>query len=76
MGFVFFRTTVSGSVRLVLVALFYVGMISVLEGMMSFYVFYAAKGAYDLYEKLGPVSMSKIRSDEPDEGKRAERRKA
>ncbi len=44
---------------------------------MSFCVFHATKGTYDLHEKVGPVVSSKTRVEiESDGRKRADRRKA
>lgn len=63
--------------RLVLVAPFYVGFLSVLEGGMSFCVFHAARGTYDFHERLGPVGRSETRPVVgSEEWKRVDRRKA
>ncbi len=76
-AFVLFLAAVPSFDRLVLIVPFYVGLISVLEGAMSFCVFHAAKGTYDLHEKVGPIGRSKARVEiESDEWKRADRRKA
>lgn len=76
-GFFLFRAAAPSFVRLVLIVPFYVGLISILEGAMSFCVFHAAKGTFDLYEKVGPIGKSKTRVQiESDEWKKADRRKA
>jgi hypothetical protein len=57
---------------------FYVGLLAVLEGTMSFCVLHASRGTYDLHEPTGMAfgtSGTKI-AIESDEWKRLDRRKA
>jgi hypothetical protein len=66
------------AVRLVLVLPTYIGLISFLEGSMSFCVLHAARGTYDLHEPRGFASnrsatLNKVGSED---WKRLDRRKA
>jgi hypothetical protein len=57
---------------------FYVGLLAVLEGTMSFCVLHASRGTYDLHEPTGMAfgtSGTKM-AIESDEWKRLDRRKA
>lgn len=75
--FFLFRAATPSVVRLVLIIPFYVGLMSILEGTLSFCVFHAAKGTFDLYEKVGPIGKSETKVQiESDEWKKADRRKA
>ena len=75
--FFLFRAAAPSVVRLVLIIPFYVGLMSILEGTLSFCVFHAAKGTFDLYEKVGPICKSETKVQiESDEWKKADRRKA
>ncbi len=65
-------------VRLGLVLPFYVGILAILEGSMSFCVLHAARGNYDLHEPRGFASkgsgtLEKVGSED---WKRLDRRKA
>ena len=63
--------------RLVLAIPVYVGLLSILEGGMSFCVFQASRGTYDFHEKFGPMGKSETRMTvEKEEWKRKDRRKA
>lgn len=63
--------------RLALALPIYVGLLSILEGGMSFCVFHAARGTYDFHEKLGPIGSSPTKMRvELDEWRRKDRRKA
>lgn len=76
-GFILLQTNVPSLARLVLAVPLYGGMISILEGLMSFCVFHAARGTYDLQEKRGPIGRSDTRVlIESEEWKRIDRRKA
>src|SRR5438132_8262242 len=64
--------------RLLLVIPFYVGLLSALEGTMSFCVLHATKGTYDLHEPSGMAfgrSRSKVEVAS-EEWRRLDRRKA
>ncbi len=75
-GFTIFRA-VFWALRLVLAVPFYVGLLAVLEAGMSFCVFHAARGTFDLHEKFGPVRGSETRGKvELDEWRKLDRRKA
>lgn len=65
-------------VRLVLSVPGYVGLLSALEGTMSFCVFHASRGTYDFFERLGsPFGNSSTRKTvELEEWRRRDRRKA
>ena len=65
-------------VRLVLVIPFYIGLLSMLEGSMSFCVLHARRGTYDFHEPRGYASsksntLNKVGSED---WKRIDRRKA
>ncbi len=63
--------------RLALALPIYVGLLSVLEGGMSFCVFHAARGTYDFHEKLGPIGSSPTKMKvELDEWRKKDKRKA
>ncbi len=63
--------------RLALALPIYVGLLSILEGGMSFCVFHAARGTYDFHEKLGPMSSSHTRMKvESDGWRKKDRQKA
>ncbi len=63
--------------RLILALPLYVGLLSILEGGMSFCVFHAARGTYDFHEKLGPMGSSHSRMKvESDEWRKKDQRKA
>jgi hypothetical protein len=66
------------AVRLVLVLPTYIGLLSALEGSMSFCVLHAARGTYDFHEPKGFASnksatLNKVGSED---WKRLDRRKA
>src|SRR5713101_7386986 len=70
--------SVSPVFRLFLFLPFYVGLLAVLEGTMSFCVLHASRGTYDLDEPTGMAfgtSGTKM-AIESDEWKRLDRRKA
>ncbi|OLD03694.1 MAG: hypothetical protein AUJ07_05945 [Crenarchaeota archaeon 13_1_40CM_3_53_5] len=76
-GFLFLRDAAPSIVRLILVLPFYGGLISILEGTMSFCVFHAARGTYDIHEETWRTGRSKTRVEiVSDEWRRADRRKA
>jgi len=64
--------------RLLLAVPVYAGSLSILEGMMSFCVFHASRGTYDLFEKIAaPWGRSETRKPvESEEWRRKDLRKA
>lgn len=64
--------------RLLLAVPVYAGSLSILEGTMSFCVFHASRGTYDLFEKIGvPWGRSETRSPvESGEWRKKDLRKA
>lgn len=64
--------------RLLLVFPAYVGLLSILEGAMSFCVFHASRGTYDFFERVAvPWGKSETRRPvEPEEWRSKDRRKA
>jgi len=72
------RGSVSPVFRLFLFIPFYIGLLAVLEGTMSFCVLHASRGTYDLHEPTGMAfgkSTTKITVGS-DEWKKLDRRKA
>jgi hypothetical protein len=70
--------SVSPVFRLLLLIPFYVGLLTVLEGTMSFCVLHASRGTYDLHEPSGTAfgrSETKMQVGS-EEWKRLDRRKA
>ncbi len=80
LGLILFSSGGLGLFRLGFVVPFYFGFLSILEGGTSFCVGYAARGSYDLHERLGFLDImreSKTRHVvESDEWKRIDRQKA
>ena len=70
--------SVSPVFRLFLFLPFYVGLLTALEGTMSFCVLHASRGTYDLHEPTGMAfGKSGTKTEvESDEWKRLDRRKA
>ena len=64
--------------RLVTVLPFYVGLLAVLEGSMSFCVLHASRGTFDMHEPRGFASSksSSLGKIESEDWKRIDRRKA
>ncbi len=80
LGLTLFSSGGLGLLRLGFLVPFYFGFLSILEGGTSFCVAYAARGSYDLHERLGFLDImreSKTRHVvESDEWKRIDRQKA
>jgi hypothetical protein len=75
---VFALGSFSSVFRLLLFIPFYVGLLTILEGSMSFCVLHASRGTYDLHEPHGTAfGRSETRMEvESEEWKRLDRRKS
>ncbi|HEX4920077.1 MAG TPA: hypothetical protein VFV92_04990, partial [Candidatus Bathyarchaeia archaeon] len=64
--------------KLILALPYYVGLVAVLEGSMSFCVLHARRGTYDMHEPMGFASSQSatLGKVESEEWKRVDRQKA